>query len=200
MGMDIYGKKYREEERRRSDHAFRWDAGEPDMRMEEQKDRDLSDYFKWKRSQPGIYFRASIFSWPSILGLIEVVNEHEQIGISPKLLISMGANNGTGLESQEHCTALADALQRMLDRFPDVDTIEVPGSLPKGCAWIADAANALVGPDSPLRQGANTVMIDGKRQVSCVDVADATEYIETDRAHLIQFVAFLRDCGGFEIW
>jgi hypothetical protein len=64
----------------------------------------------YSRTNQG-YFRANIWSWPSILELCIRANEENDLGLD---MAKWEWNDGAGLESSEDCAQLADALDRVI--------------------------------------------------------------------------------------
>jgi len=69
-------------------------------------------YGKKASTEEGEYFRATIWSWPAILGLINTANEVFNLSYDTT---GWDMNDGCGLETREECETLADAMQRLLD-------------------------------------------------------------------------------------
>ena len=128
-------------------------------------------YGECPRAPTGEYFRASIWSWPPILTLVVEANERFALGVD---LFGFDCNSGYGLGSQEECDRLAKALETILAEtdFP-VFTLDVE-------LRPAEAATL------------------GALQASGWEIE--TPAYSTDREHVEEFVAFLRECGGFRIW
>ncbi len=113
-------------------------------------------------SKDGEYFRANVWSWRPIHQLCETVLK--------KQLPGWAFNDGEGLETQEECNQLADALEKYLKDFP-LERIETESDM------RVDAQGKV------LRTG---------------DTGGQSAY-STDRGHVEEFITFLRACGGFEI-
>lgn len=63
-------------------------------------------------TEEGEYFRASIWSWPAILGLVNTANEVFNLSYDTT---GWEMNDGMGLQTHQECIILADAMQRLLD-------------------------------------------------------------------------------------
>ena len=63
-------------------------------------------------TEEGEYFRASIWSWPAILGLVRTASEVFNLSFDTD---GWDCNDGKGLKTQEECSKLADAMQHLLD-------------------------------------------------------------------------------------
>lgn len=79
-------------------------------------------------------------------------------------------NDGEGLGSQKECTALADGLEKYLKQFPH-DEIVIESDI-----RVDDDGNF-------LKRGS----------------AEGVSAYCADREHVMEFITFLRSCGGFEI-
>jgi|LWDU01.1.fsa_nt_gi hypothetical protein len=64
----------------------------------------------YSRTNQG-YFRASIWSWPSILELCVRANEANKLDLD---MAKWEHNDGAGLDSSEDCVRLADALDKVI--------------------------------------------------------------------------------------
>ena len=79
---------------------------------------------KWHNENPGDYFRSNWWGWRPIVMLCEFANDDYELGFD---LIHWGSNDGAGLDNQEDCNKLADALEEIIttqtNLEEDVDTI-----------------------------------------------------------------------------
>lgn len=117
-------------------------------------------------SEAGEYFRANIWSWPPILGLARTAIETFGLGFDTEL---WAYNDGAGLESQEDCNKLADAMQRL------VGGLESP-------VLVSDHLD-----------------ISNKFMMAMGGIAGVKPQAEASVEHAQEFITFLRDCGGFRI-
>lgn len=124
-------------------------------------------YGKAPSTEEGEYFRANIWSWPPILGLIRTANEMAGMSIDTQ---DWSYNDGAGLETQEECNKLADAMQLLLDGAES----------PVLVAEHLDVTHALV--------------------KALGGITGAQPQAEASREHAQGFITFLRGCGGFNIW
>jgi len=122
-------------------------------------------------SESGKYFRANIWSWPSILALIHQVNRRFSLNID---LREWDLNDGRGLDTQEECSELAAALEIHLAENPDTET------------FTAHSGGGLA------------VSVSDK--IRDMDIGEVPEYdFSVERDHVERFIRFLKSCGGFEI-
>lgn len=121
-------------------------------------------YGKNASDETGDYFRSNIWGWPPILSIAMTANETHGLGFD---MSAWSFNDGAGLDTQEDCTRLADAMESLLTM--EDETIETKPH---------DAANALckaLGMQAPTSAA-------------------------TSKEHAVEFVNFLRHCGGFNIY
>lgn len=126
-------------------------------------------------SPEGEYFRANVWSWAPIRALIEDLCSDL---VSEEVLRSMAFNSGAGPKDQETCTEMANRFEQWMEHHTEGFVLECEGSMrmtPEG---------RLV---SPEELAENPDM----ETVSPYEVGDS---------HLKEWVAFLRSCGGFEVW
>jgi hypothetical protein len=117
-------------------------------------------------------FRASCWSWRPIHALCEELNTEKSLGLD---LHGWGYNDGCGLHSQTACNLLADAIEERLNTT----------KLEKFYVEFAGSVCRVNEQGKFLKEGET-----GGMPAHC-----------TDREHMLEFVAFLRECGGsFEIW
>lgn len=65
----------------------------------------------YEDNNPGVYFRASCWSWRPILNLIYIVDEKCDLNLDPEILEGMSFNDGWGFEDQKTCNILATAME-----------------------------------------------------------------------------------------
>ena len=84
----------------------------PELDFSIASDEAKKEFFEqlneWEDTNPGYYFRANIWSWRPIQIIIEFVNQKNDLGLNTD---GFGENGGNGLETQEECNILADAIQ-----------------------------------------------------------------------------------------
>lgn len=122
----------------------------------------------------GEYFRASIWSWPGIW--------QTAIDAAPEIAAKVAypwSNDGDGLDGDD-ATALGDALLRYLDSDEVGRERETASVYPGSDATKTAEIFAGVFEIPTMHQGESA--------------------FQADRDQLRAFCAFLRYCGGFEIW
>ena len=222
MGMDIYGIKPFKLTADRIEPLRPQDEAPQEEWNVYLKARD--EYRK--EADPGRYFRASLWAWRPIQVLCAVVNA----GLTVKLpsMEKWGQNSGAGLSTQQQCNKLANGLDLVIGQFEqdgvgkiyldvsgfDVDPkIKTKGMYIKykgvdGTSLATESTEFLTDDDlEKYKEGIKFI----QKQGLCVrtpylieDPED--EYVLIEPAHSIyiphirEFVRFLRNCGGFEIW
>ena len=191
MGVDISGKK------------TTWIGIKPEIDWSKEQSEAAKDEFfrlmdEFEDNNPGYYFRSNWWGWRPIQMLCEVASEKHDLDIDFKY---WGSNDGKGLDNQADCTALADALEDILKADggfeDDYDTLYMNlGS------WT-DQSGTFIPED--IRKKLDEELPLGKVTFTGIMLADhgATVYYPShgaDKRHVINFIEFLRDCGGFTIW
>ena len=187
MGVDISG---RSPINRGTKPTIDWDTAT----LEEQE-LHWEHLTAWKAENPGSYFRANWWSWRPIVMLVDHVARQEGLDIDTA---SWSYNDGAGLESQEDCDALADALQRLLDANDNLTKEDDRIYLVMG-SW--SNLNGQFVSESELENVDLPPM--GSIMYSSFITADGTvlqSSHSTSKEHLQQFINFLRECGGFQIF
>ena len=111
----------------------------------------------------GGYFRANIWQWRAICYAIELSGYALPEG--------WFTNNGEGLETQEACDILADALARFLE------------------SWDSDR----------LTWETKSIRVDDEGCFVEPDTPNSHSPYWVERDHLQEFIDFLNTCEGFEI-
>lgn len=142
-------------------------------------------------TKEGEYFRANCWSWRPIHLLINIANaEHGNTIISEETMQKMGYNDGAGLNNQKECDYLASAMEEILN---DPKLIEKHGliyvSPREGEAFFT----------FPL-EPSMAVNKEGRFAEPSDDHENLFSPWRTCVSHVHEFVKFLRDCGGFEVW
>jgi len=169
----------------------------PDWNTATQKEKDT--YFevsdKWEKENPGDYFRSNWWGWRPIVMLVDFANFDYELGID---LTNWGSNDGAGLDNQEDCNKLADALEEIITQTEleeDMDTIYLNlGSWTSmDGKFLGEDINEQLYEQYPYGSilYGSVVMGDG----SIVQPSHSAPL-----RHVQNFIKFLRECGGFEIW
>lgn len=190
MGVDIYGRKPV------------WIGIKPEIDWNKEHSKEAKDEFfrlmdEFEDTNPGYYFRSNWWGWRPIVMLSEIAAQNSGLDIDFKY---WGANDGKGLETQEECTALVDALEELLeaDGSFEHETDELYVNMG---SW-RDGSGMLVEPE--LQEKLNDELPYGKVTFTGIMLPDSDKIYypshSCDKAHIDRFIAFLRECGGFKIW
>jgi hypothetical protein len=145
------------------------------------------------KGNPDAYFRANCWSWRPIHALCETVIYENDLNLNTEY---WGSNDGRGLETQEDCNKLANALEAHLkntELTEENDKIFLClGSWSTADGRFLHEEEELneTYPIGTVLSGA-VVMKDGT-------IAYSTHSTSLD--HIKEFISFLRTCEGFEIW
>ena len=157
----------------------------------------------WDEANPGVYFRANVWSWRPIHMAICCANEMYDLEMSDDLLDGISHNSGYGLKDQEHCDKLANALNDMIEGMKE-SNIERFGfnmgmwnckedTFLKLTKKEEDSLNI----EFPRGQLITDFPIKlGTRKKSLEIYPSHITSVE----HVEEFIQFLKHCGGFEVW
>jgi len=151
---------------------------------------------KWHKENPGDYFRSNWWGWRPIVMLVEFANDDYELGFD---LTNWGSNDGAGLDNQEDCNKLADALETIIttqtELEDEVDTIYLNLGM-----WTSMEGKFL---EEEIEEQLNEQYPYGSILYGSVVMDDGTIAQPSHSAplrHVKNFISFLRECGGFEIW
>ena len=152
----------------------------------------------FERDNPGIYFRANIWSWRPIHLAIVQANISCELDIDDDTIEGMSHNSGAGLKTQEECDALAEALEMLADGMEEDGVTEFGFAF--GYWNYRDGSIIVNEKDTEtLNKKYKYGSIITEMPVKLLD-KDVWPAHVTQVEHLREFVEFLRHCGGFEIW
>jgi len=170
----------------------------PDWNTATQEEKDT--YFevsdKWENENPGDYFRSNWWGWRPIVMLVEFANDDYELGFD---LEYWGSNDGAGLDNQEDCNKLADALETIIttqtELEDDVDTIYLNlGSWTSmEGQFLGEEVNEQLNEQYPYGS-----ILYGSVVMDNGSIAQPSH--SAPLRHVKNFISFLRECGGFEIW
>ncbi len=166
-------------------------------------------YGRKPKKNDGEYFCASIWSWRPIHSLCGIAtNMHKkQTGYSDlipeKTLNGMGENSGRGLRSERKCNLLSDYLKELVDAIFNERIIpfevEVSDGIKIGVykngKFYIDYGSFYVGSAGENRYRPFLNKEDSKDP----NIQKWSAY-QTDKEHIEEFILFLRNCGGFQVW
>jgi hypothetical protein len=193
MGMDIFGRKPEFLSKKPMKIDFR-------SSTDEQKEEYWNAYEKWENEIPGTYFHSNIWGWGTILTLVDIANDKYKLKMDMSYWDSN--NSGRGLQTQEQCDHLADALELMLnDNFPkefmEDDSNEIQA------AWkywqVIDTGKISLEDEADLneRYPCGTIFFDPVVTKRGVRVQSPYSCLLED---IKEWILFLRECGGFKIY
>jgi hypothetical protein len=188
MGMDIFGKN----------PTLVGVKPEIDFvtASKEAKEEYFAEMDKWESNNPGYYFRANLWSWRPIQMIINQVNLNKDLGIDTS---EFGYNSGAGLDTAEECIILADALVEFMENA-DLDDSDDRIYLCLGM-WVSQEGGFSV--PEEITEDLNKQFSMGKLIQGGVVGNDGNLYYpawSTSNSHMREFITFLRNCGGFQIW
>ena len=191
MGVDINGKK------------TTWIGVKPEIDWSKEHSEEAKDEFfrlmdEFEEANPGYYFRSNWWGWRPIQMLCEVAAEKHDLDIDFKY---WGSNDGKGLDNQTQCDELADALEDILqadggfEHEHDTLYMNLGSWTDQSGTFIPEEIRRKLDEELPL----------GKVTFTGIMLADTgtTVYSPShgcDKRHVMNFIKFLRDCGGFTIW
>ena len=199
MGMDITGRNPKLKSERPVD--IDWFNS-----TQEEKDAYMNAKHDFENNNPGVYFRANLWSWRPIAEVINYCNNIMGLNLPETFLGGMHYNSGAGLETQEECDKLADAIDAIIiGKFDGWEYIGVNYKLYARKVVNSEGKifeeNLYNNPElvQELEQhlGEDIFVKDGVFEYKDIEYNTAHA---TGLDHLEDFVAFLRECGGFEIW
>lgn len=153
---------------------------------------------KWRDENPGEYFRSNWWGWRPIHMLCEIVSRKYQLRINTN---RWGENSGYGLKSPKKCEDLANALEDHINTHLTEELKEDSDRfyLCMG-SWCTDEGKFLPSEvDDKLQEQYpfGTVLFSG---VVLQDGTVAYPSHGSSLRHVKNWIAFLKNCGGFEIY
>ena len=166
---------------------------------QEEKDAYFEVSNKWDNENPGAYYASNWWGWRPIHMMCEYVNEEYELNFN---MDNWGDNDGGGLEDQFQCDKLAWALEDFLKSSDsimpeDADRIYV-------ClgSWVDSNGKFLsqevIDKHELNEQYRYTEILYGGVVVDNGEIYYSAH--SCGKKHLERFIAFLKECGGFEIW
>jgi hypothetical protein len=136
-------------------------------------------YGQCPKNKAGEYFRANCWSWRPIHAIMEEC--HDGI-IDDDTMLHMSCNDGAGLETDSECQSLAWEIELHLNgKLEHIDSFSID------CGILVEK--------EPTEHGSHRFVPDGNPK----GVETMSAY-QCSREHVMEFVTFLRNCGGFEVW
>lgn len=130
-------------------------------------------YGKKPRCEAGKYFRANIWSWPPIHALIEELCSDL---LDEETLAKLSFNDGAGPKDQQTCTKMAQRFEMWMEQNTEGLKLDLGMRVTKSGRLVSEE-EVENHPDEEL---------------------DSPYEVSDD--HLKEWIEFLRNCGGFEVW
>jgi len=190
MGVDISGRN--PVIRSPKPESPKWETA-----SKEEKEAYFEASNKWEAENPGYYFASNWWGWRPIHMICEFVNDEYELNMN---MDNWGSNDGGGLEDQVECDKLAWALEDFLKSSNSI--VPEDGERIYIClgSWVNSEGKFIVDEktDELNRQYRYAEILYGGV------VGDNGEIYYSahscGKAHLERFIAFLKECDGFEIW
>jgi hypothetical protein len=204
MGMDISGIN---PIRRGDEPTIDWDNS-----TKEQQEQYWTLRDEYQTRNPGVYFRANLWSWRPIAELITTINETYGLGYDQNFIGKLHYNDGGGLKTQEECDKLANFLESYIENNFNgwerigvyygqltYNTVNDEGHLVEKWMDEKEALDMILHSHDIDALISATVLYVKDGEVEHDGVVYRTTH-STSVEHLKSFIDFLRECGGFEIW
>ena len=155
---------------------------------------DERDHFL--RENPGVYFRSNLWGWRPIAQLCMIAIENSGLNFED---VNWQYNDGDGLKTQEDCDLLANALEYIIK---EEDNLQEDQDLIYLVSGIWDRING-GRVNEKITEELNAIYHTGSILYTSIVGNDGEVYQpshSTSLSRIKSFIAFLRGCGGFEIW
>ncbi|SNS57991.1 hypothetical protein SAMN06295967_11334 [Belliella buryatensis] len=192
MGVDIYGRKPEIVMKRPKKIDYR-------SSTEDEKDEYYDKLEKWEAENLGAYFQMDCDGWRAIQILCDVVNRDYNLKIDRSY---WDYNDGKGLSTQTECDLLADALELMLnDNYPkefmEDDSNEIQVAMGR---WnVTNNRKITSEEEAELNElyGYGTILW---APVVTPNGGRVESPYSCTLESFKEWIIFLRECGGFNIW
>lgn len=148
-------------------------------------------------NETGDYFGSNWWGWRPINTLCQLAAYDSKLSIDFEY---WGSNDGKGCETQEECDQLANALEEYLGNEIEAKDDDDRVYLCLG-SWCEAGTGRMV--SSEVEQSLNTEYEYGSIHYTSI-VTESGMVVESSHSTSVyrikQFIEFLRNCGGFEIW
>lgn len=189
MGVDIYG---RNPNLKGQQPKIDWEVASQDA-----KDVYFEALHNWEEENPGYYFRSNWWGWRPIVCLTDAACETYGIKLDTS---SWHFNDGQGPETQEECDSIADALEFMLSI--DGSPLKEDDDYVYTCmgSWCTSEGRSL---EDHIQEQLNDQYPPGTVLTNSVVTPDSQVVQPSHSAslkHIRNFIKFLRNCGGFQVY
>lgn len=189
MGVDIYGRNPK------------ISSPKPEINFETASEAERDGYFKiiydWEEENPGYYFRSNWWGWRPIVIFTETACALSNIDVD---LEDWHTNSGEGPETQEQCNEIADAIESLISQngcpIKEDDDILY---LVTGC-WCTNEGKFV---DKAVEEKLNKEYPFGSVLTQGV-ITESGELVRSAHGcsleRIKEFIQFLRNCGGFQVY
>ena len=169
-----------------------------DNATQEEKDAYWELIEKYRRENPGEYFHSNWWGWRPIHALCEVVQQKYKLRINTSL---WGENSGGGLRNPEICNKLADCIEQHISENLSEELKEDDDRIYLNLGSWTTTDGRFVGQE--INQQLNEKYPFGTVLHTCVVLEDGMimePSHSSSYGRIKEWIAFLRNCGGFEIY
>jgi hypothetical protein len=149
------------------------------------------------KTEEGDYFASNWWGWRPIVNLCEMAIYNSKLKMNTDY---WGSNDGKGLRTQKQCDRLAEALEELLGTEINAKDDDDRVFLCLG-SWVEAGTGKFIGAEAEM--SLNKEISYGSIQYTPV-VSESGMLVESAHSASIfkikQFITFLRNCGGFQIW
>jgi len=172
---------------------------------------EKDEYFKaesdFEEKNPGYYFRNNWWAWRPIQYLMIGLNDNYGLGLTDEQCKLLGENSGIVTDDPDTCIRLANGLQTLVDSLKH-DKIEYVWML--SGSWnqraIMDGGRiTVISPSQKVIDALNNKYGVNRLSFEKEFVTDENPNVLIEPSHgsslknIERFIAFLRNCNGFEI-
>lgn len=189
MGVDIYGRNPQLK------------SEKPEIEFETASDNARKEYFeaveKWEEENPGYYFRSNWWGWRPIVAMVETASIVHDVKINTQ---KWHYNDGEGPETQEECDVIADLLEHMINTSDS--PLKENDDVLYACmgSWCTSEGGFLTENEEnqlneqyPIGTILTSSIISSDGRI--VQPSHSVSY-----SLIKEFIHFLRNCGGFQIF
>ena len=149
------------------------------------------------KTEEGDYFASNWWGWRPINAICQMAAYKSKLKIDFE---HWGSNDGKGLRTQKQCDKLADALEELLGTEIHAKEDDDRVFLCLG-SWVEAGTGKFIGIEAEKK--INEEVSYGSIQYTPI-VSESGMLVESAHSASIrkikEFIVFLRNCGGFQIW
>jgi hypothetical protein len=198
MGFDIHGINPKINKGTKPE-LLNWSTAVAHERMDY-----LDKLDQYHQDNPGCYFRANVWGWRPIAEVIIDTNEMYKLNLDPKFIEGIHLNDGSGLKTQVECDVLANFMTRFVEEHFAIWSI-----IGLNTSWYFKKVVTPKGEITRLSvdkelEAKLDVYLHGKKYVPEGEFEfDGFIYNTSHNCNkewFYEFIGFLRECGGFQIF